>query len=191
MSCAVGNDAARDAQKHSAAFILRAAIAAIVPAAGTFARCPSPFPRPSPLRLHGCGAVSPRGARRRVAERVGVWGWGGGSRPGHNVACFMLALCPLCAGDMQSVHYDKRGAKITIGYDGDDCGGKKDEVEQAANKICAENTAMASVRLCMCTRVHAAPCVPDFDCMFAHSVPRPADDASHAHVPTLAPARLK
>ena len=48
-------------------------------------------------------------------------------------------------GDMQSVHYDKRGAKITIAYEGDDCAGKKDEVEQAANKICADNTAMASV----------------------------------------------
>ena len=46
---------------------------------------------------------------------------------------------------MQSVHYDKRGAKITIAYEGDDCAGKKDEVEQAANKICADNTAMASV----------------------------------------------
>ena len=49
------------------------------------------------------------------------------------------------AGDMQSVHYHKRGAKITIAYEGDDCAGKKDEVEQAANKICADNTAMASV----------------------------------------------
>jgi len=82
------------------------------------------------------------------------------------VACFVLALCPLYAGDMQSVHFDKRGAKITIGYDGDDCGGKKDEVEQAANKICADNTAIASVCLCMCTRVHAAPCVPACACMF-------------------------
>ena len=44
MSCAVGNDAARDAPKHSAAFILRAAIAAIVPAAGLSARCPSRSP---------------------------------------------------------------------------------------------------------------------------------------------------
>jgi len=95
MSCAVGNDAARDAQKHSAAFILRAAIAAIVPAAGTFARCPSPFPRPSPLRLHGCGAVSPRGARRRVAERVGVWGWGGGAGQGimWHASCWRCAPC--------------------------------------------------------------------------------------------------
>lgn len=150
---------------------------------------PLPPPQPAaPARVWRC--EPPWGASQGCGTSRGV-GLGGGSRPGHNVACFMLALCPLCAGDMQSVHYDKRGAKITIGYDGDDCGGKKDEVEQAANKICAENTAMASVRLCMCTRVHAAPCVPDFDCMFAHRVPRPADDASHAHVPTLAPARLK
>ena len=34
MSCAVGNEAARDGPKHSAAFILRAAIAAAVPTAG-------------------------------------------------------------------------------------------------------------------------------------------------------------
>ena len=33
-SCTVGNDAARDAPKHTAAFILRAAIAAAVPTAG-------------------------------------------------------------------------------------------------------------------------------------------------------------
>jgi hypothetical protein len=46
---------------------------------------------------------------------------------------------------MQSVHYDKRGAKITITYEGDDCATKKDEVEQAANKLCSENVAMASV----------------------------------------------
>ena len=46
---------------------------------------------------------------------------------------------------MQSVHYDKRGAKITIAYEGDDCATKKDEVEQAANKLCSDNVAMASV----------------------------------------------
>ena len=46
---------------------------------------------------------------------------------------------------MQSVHFDKRGAKITIAYEGDDCATKKDEVEQAANKLCSENVAMASV----------------------------------------------
>ena len=34
MSCAVGNDAARDASKHTAAFIIRAAIAAVVPGTG-------------------------------------------------------------------------------------------------------------------------------------------------------------
>lgn len=49
------------------------------------------------------------------------------------------------AGDIQSVHYDKRGAKVTIAYEGDDCGGKKDEVEQAATKFCTDNAAMASV----------------------------------------------
>ena len=48
-------------------------------------------------------------------------------------------------GDMQSVHYDKRGAKVTITYGGDDCATKKDEVEQAANKLCSDNVAMASV----------------------------------------------
>jgi len=53
----------------------------------------------------------------------------------------------MCAGDIQSVHYDKRGAKITIAFEGDDCGGKKDEIEQAANKFCADNATMASVRL--------------------------------------------
>lgn len=46
---------------------------------------------------------------------------------------------------MQSVHYDKRGAKITVAYEGDDCADKKDEVEQAANKLCSDNAAMASV----------------------------------------------
>jgi hypothetical protein len=51
----------------------------------------------------------------------------------------------LQTGDMQSVHYDKRGAKITIAYDGDDCAGKKDEVEQAANKFCTESTAVGLV----------------------------------------------
>merc|ERR1712205_164695 len=51
------------------------------------------------------------------------------------------------AGDMTMVHYDKRGAKITVAYEGDDCSAKKDEVEQVANKFCAENTAMGSLTL--------------------------------------------
>ena len=51
---------------------------------------------------------------------------------------------------MQSVHYDKRGAKVTVAYDGEDCAAKKDEVEAAANKFCADNVEMASVsRLCL------------------------------------------
>ena len=56
----------------------------------------------------------------------------------------------MSAGDMQSVHYDKRGAKVTVAYDGEDCAAKKDEVEAAANKFCADNVEMASVsRLCL------------------------------------------
>ena len=67
-------------------------------------------------------------------------------------------VCLRIAGDMQSVHFDKRGAKITVAYEGDDCGGKKDEIEQAANKICADNTAMASVRLYVRERgAHGVP----------------------------------
>ena len=57
----------------------------------------------------------------------------------------MRVVCVVYTGDMQSVHYDKRGAKITVAYEGDDCADKKDEVEQAANKLCSENAAMQSV----------------------------------------------
>jgi hypothetical protein len=42
MSCAVGNEAARDAAKHTAAFLLRAAVAAVVPSAGLCNRAALP-----------------------------------------------------------------------------------------------------------------------------------------------------
>jgi hypothetical protein len=74
MPCQVGNESARDGPKHTAAFVVRAAVAAFVPSAGALA----------------------------------------------------------------GVHFDKRGAKITIAYAGEDCAGRKDEIEERANKICDE-----------------------------------------------------
>lgn len=40
------------------------------------------------------------------------------------------------SGPVLSIHYDKRGAKMAVQYDGDDCADKKGEVEDAANNIC-------------------------------------------------------
>ncbi|MGB1592109.1 MAG: hypothetical protein ACPIOQ_05090 [Promethearchaeia archaeon] len=166
----VGNDTARDAPKHSAAFILRAAIAAVIPSAGLCQACSS-----------SCGApvfrLSPQWSCPQE-PRASV-----GSTIVSDVLC-VRSRCDvrMCSrgilGDMTMVHYDKRGAKITVAYEGDDCSAKKvcmclcvcslcvdtlwhvkftqpsalisraqDEVEQVANKFCAENTAMGSLTL--------------------------------------------
>lgn len=179
MSCAVGNEGARDGPKHSAAFILRAAIAAIVPAAGPCRIVPPLPPHPGPAALSETPAPACRrtaaappsraglqGAPPVVAARRGRVAGVRGETAGRGNSSGMTWPCVPCvrrdplriSGDMQSVHYDKRGAKITIAYEGDDCGGKKDDIEQAANKICADNTAMASVRLYV--REHGAHGVP-------------------------------
>ena len=166
----VGNDTARDAPKHSAAFILRAAIAAVIPSAGLCQACSSSCGAPV-FRLSPQWSCPPE-------PRASV-----GSAIVSDVLC-VRSRCDvrMCSrdilGDMTMVHYDKRGAKITVAYEGDDCSAKKvcmclcvcslcvdtvwhvkftqpsalisraqDEVEQVANKFCAENTAMGSLTL--------------------------------------------
>jgi len=83
MSCQVGNEGARDEAKHTAAFVLKAAITATIPG----------------------------------------------------------------AGDLLSVHYDKRGAKIAIACPGEDCTELKGKVEEEAQNICASSPAPDSLKL--------------------------------------------
>lgn len=90
ISVQVGNEVARDALKHSAAYILRAAIAAVVPAAGPLA----------------------------------------------------------------SVHYDKRGAKLTLPYSGPDCESLVScalDVSKALMILVPKRDARSSLSQCACS----------------------------------------